>query len=189
VHHVVHHQIPYKQKALALCACPRDECREYYLVEFKLHSNGMEYAFVRFLGGEVSIPPFDPRIENLSAQFITIFKEAATAESVGLFTLCGAGYRKALEFLIKDYLKSKRPEDSEVIEKSMLGNCINSYIDDQRIKEVAARAAWLGNDEVHYVKKWLDKDLQDLKRLIDITVHWIVMEIMTAEAIEQMPAK
>jgi hypothetical protein len=34
----------------------------------------------------------------------------------------------------------------------------------------------LGNDETHYVREWADKDLQDLKRIIKVTLHWLEME-------------
>ncbi|MGF6947536.1 hypothetical protein QF028_000029 [Neobacillus sp. B4I6] len=42
---------------------------------------------------------------------------------------------------------------------------------------MAERAVWLGNDETHYVRKWDDKDLKDLKNLIDLTVYFISMTI------------
>ncbi len=49
------------------------------------------------------------------------------------------------------------------------------------LREIAKRAAWLGNDETHYVRKWEGKDLEDLKRLISLTIHWIEMEKLTAD--------
>lgn len=47
--------------------------------------------------------------------------------------------------------------------------------------------AWLGNDETHYVRKWEDKDLKDLKKLISLTIHWIEMDALTVEVIADMP--
>jgi hypothetical protein len=49
------------------------------------------------------------------------------------------------------------------------------------------RAAWLGNDETHYVRKWEDKDLNDQKSLIEVTVHWIEMEAITNKILSEMP--
>lgn len=40
---------------------------------------------------------------------------------------------------------------------------------------------WLGNDETHYVRRWEEKDLSDLKRLISMTVSWIDL-VMDSEA-------
>jgi hypothetical protein len=52
---------------------------------------------------------------------------------------------------------------------------------------MAKRAAWLGNDETHYVRKWEDHDLPDLKKVIELTVLGIEMEEMTKDVIKDMP--
>lgn len=69
----------------------------------------------------------------------------------------------------------------------MLGRCIADDLADDRIKNVARRAAWLGNDETHYVRRWEDRDIENLKRLIELTVRWIEMELETEEALAAMP--
>ena len=63
---------------------------------------------------------------------------------------------------------------------------IKEIIDNPRIKEIARRATWLGNDETHYFRKWDDKDLEDLKKLIQITVHFISMELGADKYIGEM---
>jgi hypothetical protein len=88
-------------------------------------------------------------------------------------------YRKSVEFLIKDYLIKNRPNDKATIEAIMLGPCIENYVADSRIKEIAKRATWLGNDETHYKRRWIDKDLADLKTMIRLVVHWIDAEYLT----------
>jgi hypothetical protein len=45
----------------------------------------------------------------------------------------------------------------------------------------------LGNDETHYVRKWADKDLNDLKNLISLTRHWIEMDQLTKDFVKDMP--
>jgi hypothetical protein len=95
--------------------------------------------------------------------------------------------RKALEFLIKDYVIKNHPTKAEEVKKMLLGNCIKDYVSDDRVKQVATRAVWLGNDETHYLRKWKDKDLSDLKNLISLTLHWIEMDELTKEAIKEMP--
>ena len=52
---------------------------------------------------------------------------------------------------------------------------------------MASRAAWLGNDETHYIRKWVDKDVQNLKSLIDLTIRWIESEIETKQLLTEMP--
>jgi hypothetical protein len=120
-------------------------------------------------------------INSVSIDFVKIFNQAEQAETLNLLEIAGPGYRKSLEFLIKDYVISKKPDKKEEIKKSHLGTVISSYIDDSRIQATAKRAAWLGNDETHYYRKWEDKDIKDLKILIRLTVGWIESVQLTEE--------
>jgi hypothetical protein len=65
--------------------------------------------------------------------------------------------------------------------------CIKEFVTDTRVRTTAERATWLGNDETHYIRKWEDKDLQDMKRLITLTSYWIQSEHLTKSAIAEMP--
>ena len=68
-----------------------------------------------------------------------------------------------------------------------LGKCIEDLIDETRIKSCAKRAAWLGNDETHYTRKWEEKDINDLKSLINMTVNWIDLVIESDKYLTSMP--
>ena len=74
----------------------------------------------------------------------------------------------------------------ESIKKKFLINCIQDDVTDNRIKEVAKRAVWLGNDETHYNRKWADKDVSNLKQLIDLTIRWIENEVETKALLAEM---
>ena len=67
-----------------------------------------------------------------------------------------------------------------------LGNCIKT-IDDERVKMLAERAAWLGNDETHYVRLWPEHDRKSLKTVIDLVVYWIDAQIRTEVILTDMP--
>ena len=110
---------------------------------------------------------------------------------MNLDQICGVGYRKALEFLIKDYLISKASDEHIInsIKSTLLSNCIKKYVQNENIKNVAERATWLGNDETHYVRIWADKDVTNLKHLIDLTVRWIENEVETERVLQDMVAK
>jgi len=137
--------------------------------------------------GTIINKKFSETIKSVSEKFGEIYNQAFSAEQQDLLEICGVGYRKALEFLIKDYVISKNPNKKSEIEKMQLGNCIKDFVEDNRIKGVSKRASWLGNDETHYVRKWEGNNLSDLKKLIDLTLHWIEMEKLT-EAFEiEMP--
>ncbi|WP_198951634.1 DUF4145 domain-containing protein [Salimicrobium humidisoli] len=128
---------------------------------------------------------FQEEINTISPLFVDIYNESKEAEDRGLLHIAGMGYRKSLEFLIKDYLISFKEEDEKTIKELFLGKCIKGYLSDN-IKQVAERATWLGNDETHYHRKWEDKDIKDLKILIDLTIHYISSEIQTKRYIDEM---
>ena len=92
------------------------------------------------------------------------------------------GYRKALEFLIKDYAIHFNQTKEDSIKNQSLAQCINTYIDNLKIKDLAEKSAWLGNDETHYVRKHPDYDINDLKTFIDTCVNYIDMELNLEKA-------
>jgi len=122
----------------------------------------------------------------VSPSFVDIYAQASAAEDWGLNQICGPGYRKALEFLVKDYCLSSKPEHEKEIRKTLLGSCIKEYIEDSNVKECAKRATWLGNDETHYLRKWEAKDVKDLKTLIRLTGNWIENNVLTKRYLEEM---
>ena len=132
---------------------------------------------------------FSRIIKDTSSSFEGINNQALSAEQMSLDQICGPGYRKALEYLIKDYLllEIEDEEQKDKIKIKFLGTCIQEDVVDERIKAVAKRAVWLGNDETHYVRKWLEKDVTNLKQLIDLTVRWIENEVETKRLLEDMP--
>ncbi|WP_299134548.1 hypothetical protein [uncultured Tenacibaculum sp.] len=169
-------------------SCPKNSCEKTFVGEYEQGQHKNHYKFLnRVTKGTINKKSFNESITNLSPSFEKIYNQAFYAEQEELYEICGVGYRKAIEFLIKDYAKLKYSEQSEQIEKKFLGKCIGDYIDDTRIKAVAKRAVWLGNDETHYVRKWEGKDLTDLKKLIDLTIHWIEMEFLTDSFETEMP--
>jgi hypothetical protein len=131
-----------------------------------------------------SIPArsFDLHIETLSPGFIKTYNQAYAAEALGLDELSGMGYRKSLEYLIKDYLISRDQDSAVSIRSEALGSCINNRINDERMKAPAKGAVWLGNDFTHYERRYEECDVEQLKRYIDATVYWILMEITSDEA-------
>ena len=131
---------------------------------------------------------FDKHIESVSSSFVEIYNQAKIAEDSGLTHLCGIGYRKSLEFLIKDYALYIHQEDESIADKP-LSQCIKDYLDNDNLKHVATAAAWIGNDETHYTKKHEDYNLDDLKMIINATVSYITTELITLEAMKIFPRK
>lgn len=130
---------------------------------------------------------FSEQISKLSPQFVKIYNQALAAESSKLDEIAGIGYRKALEFLIKDFCIHENHENEEEIKNMLLSKCINTYIEQPKIKELALKSAWLGNDETHYVRKFTDRDIADLKGFIEAMVYFISMILKVYDAMTITP--
>ena len=113
---------------------------------------------------------FSETIKSISPLFCETYNQSNDAEQDFLDKICGIGYGKSLEFLIKDYAIYLHPSKKEEIEKSALSICIKTYMLDDSIKTSAELATWLRNDETHYVRKHSNKDVSDLKKLINLTI-------------------
>ena len=96
---------------------------------------------------QVEIALHEPRqysapeeVANLSPTFVEIASQAAPREGYGLDQVAGVGYRKAVEFLIKDYCIDRHPNAAAEISRTSLAACINNYVGDQNVKRCAQRA-------------------------------------------------
>lgn len=175
--------------------CPNNDCQRFFVARYVRADSGPgRYRFVCCVPLEPLVVQQSGAISKISPDFCAIYTQAQEADALGLVLVAGPGYRKALEFLIKDYIVGEFKEQGEEfdakrasVENTPLSTCIDKYIRAHEIKEIAKRATWLGNDETHYVRKWEDKDMSDLKNLITLTIHWIEMETLTAKAMHDMP--
>lgn len=126
--------------------------------------------------------PFSENIKALSPKFVEIYHQAEVAESNNLHEICGSGYRRALEFLVKDFIINQNPDLEDDVKKKQLGECISSYINNPRIKSLSTASAWIGNDETHYVRKHEDYGLKELKAFITAVVSYIETELSVQAA-------
>lgn len=145
-----------------------------------------DFKFISSMPISVTKPEIPVEIENISPIFCEIYQQAHLAEVYNLNEIAGVGYRKSLEFLIKDYCISNNEDATENIKSLQLAKVIGQYVQDPNIKACSKRAAWLGNDETHYVKKWEDKDINDLKVLINLTIGWVKNCILTQKYLSEM---
>lgn len=163
--------------------CPSDSCREYFLGYYE-KKNG-QYTYLTSRPRETVVPPLPEFVVRISRHYCEMYEECYRAEVEGLRQVAGFGYRKALEFLIKDYLVSRRPEDRVAIEATVLGTCIETYVGDANVRDVGRRAVWLGKEESQ--RHWMEKDLRDLKSVLELVLRWIETEYLTAELLKTMP--
>jgi hypothetical protein len=170
------------QDTQVVLRCPNKNCKSVFIAYYD--------AGMIFKGSKpysISEREFSKIINDTSEKFPKIYNQAQSAEITGLDEIAGPGYGKALEFLIKDYVIKQSLDEREIIEKEFLGNVITNRISNANILAAAKRAAWLRNDESHYIRKWTSADISDLKNMIELVVSWIELEMRTAQVIANMP--
>lgn len=159
---------------ISVWECANTKCKKLFIALYKIQ-NGSP-TFVRFLNGLPKGPDWPQPILDLTSshgdeinksKFIKTYLQSLEAESRGLDELAGMGYRKAIEYLVKDWAIKEHSEEKENIEKSWLGAVIEKYYSGD-LKEILARATWLGNDQAHYNKLFEEFDIEVLKELINL---------------------
>lgn len=171
--------------------CPRDECNRLFIGRYSgfltPNTTWVEAKLRSVAPSSPKAPSIPVLVGEISPSFTQVYKQAAAAEAWELGEIAGCGYRRALEFLVKDYTISLDPTSADAIKKKFLGTVISEHIEDPSIKECARRATWLGNDETHYVRRWETKDIQDLKALITLTAGWISAHLLMKKYLSEMP--
>ncbi len=159
--------------------CANNECRKIFMVLHKKKSNKNNFGFEGFLNGLPKGPDWPEPISELidgqkinsespqDSKFIKTYLQSLEAEMHGLDEIAGMGFRKAIEYLVKDWAIQNNPNNKEKIEGLWLGGVIKNYYEDD-LKDILERATWLGNDQSHYNKLFEDYNVDDLKELIDL---------------------
>lgn len=162
-------------------------CEKVFISEYQDYCDE-NFNFIDSLDFTAIYPTFHnsvihpEKVNELSPRFVEIYRQSLFSEESGLYEICGMGYRKALEFLIKDFAIKMHPEDTENIKSKMLGRCIADHIDNQKIKTLAKASAWLGNDCTHYIVKNEDYSINDLKCFIVAAEAFINAELEVLDA-------
>lgn len=170
--------------------CPK--CEKHFSATYSVNStrlaNGFRQIDQLVIKEEYPLPKpsfeYPYEIDSVSSEFSKIISQSSHAEGIGLNHLAGIGYRKALEFLVKDYLIKHKHLNADTISKKLLGKCISEDIDDSRLKSLAKAATWIGNDETHYVRKHDDRDIQDMKKFLHKMTLFISYELAVEDATE-----
>lgn len=125
----------------------------------------------------------DEKIKILYPKFSRIYIQSLQAQAEELTEICGMGYRKALENLVKSYLVEKNPSAKQKILQEPLAQSIQK-IDNENIQILAKAGAWLGNDQVHFLKKHPEYDVDTMKQFIKVLASIIIQEKTVAEAMK-----
>lgn len=167
-----------------LFSCP--SCKKHFLNQYQIRYDANKFE-VNYLFPSRDNPVtqseflYDEIIHDICSDFEEIIDQAKSAEGLNLHHLAGMGYRKATEFLVKDYLIKYKKHDENEISKKLLGGCIK-LLDDDRIRALAEATAWIGNDETHYIRKHEDRDVKDLKKFLHSITLFISYELSIDDA-------
>ncbi len=137
------------------------------------------YTFKRTIPNAFPSRELATTLQRISPRFTQVYGEAAAAEYDSLYEVAGVGYRRALEILVKDYLIARDPDNRPEVHKTWLSNCIEKFIEDPTIQDLARRANIIATDFAHY-ERYGANELKDLVTLIDLVGAWIVLQEETA---------
>lgn len=118
-------------------------------------------------------------------EFMKIYEQAQEAEKIGLDQVAGMGYRKAIEFLITDYLIKQSADDAD---KKWLENPKTSLsqkiskLDNVRVSKMAKAISYLGNDETHYNRRHPEYGIDELKAFIRVFLSDLENDLIYKEA-------
>lgn len=122
-------------------------------------------------------------IMNQYPDFASLYRQSLAAEGYGLTDISGMGFRKALEFLVKEYAIRRFPDEESQILSEKLGQTI-ARIPAPQIQALAKACAWIGNDQTHILVKHPDYGIPEMKNFILSLSHHILMEYHADKAIK-----
>jgi len=100
-------------------------CNRYYvsLYHMKVNLGNVEKDILYPYPTEINENSIPQDIKDMYPDFTQIYSEACECERNNLMHIAGTGYRKALEFLVKDYLQLEQNLTKEEIGECRLEKC------------------------------------------------------------------
>lgn len=171
-------------------------CKNTFISSYKLTDVLDSYYRTHLLADLIKSEPisitdqsFSNELKNLSPNFVRVYNQAFAAEQNELYDICGMGYRKAVEFLAKDYAIHINPNKEADIKSSYLSACINTYFDNKKLQNLATASVWLGNDQTHYEQRISDAGIKEMKAFIMALVNFIDSDLQADIAADLINSK
>ena len=183
---------------ISVWQCNYNKCTRVFVASHE--NDGRIYVVERTLNGMPKGPIWPEPIKNLKdgrtvqtneerdSRFMDIYKQSLRAEKEGLDEIAGMGYRKAIEYLVKDWAISKNPSKKEEILNLWLSAIIKDFFSGD-LKDILDRATWLGNDQSHYNKLFDEYNISHLKELINLIMADLDREFKKRKYIENIEKK
>ncbi|GGG14380.1 hypothetical protein GCM10007425_05820 [Lysinibacillus alkalisoli] len=155
-------------------------CDEKFLTTHILNKNTKEIQF-RSIYPPAMHTAISSTIIQFSSNFIEIFKQAHTAELENHNQLAAAGYRLALEVLVKDYAKLIQPTHLDKIKQMSLVDCAETYFPDLFALIQNDLTTVLSSDYMTYTQT-CPTEFNELKYYLDIFLQNIEMKLKIRQA-------
>lgn len=161
-------------------------CKKFFIAKYFSHEIGTykyEQTFSAIYPSGKFKHKFPQEIENISSKFIEIYQQAMTAKNQGLNELVGIGLRKAIEFLIYDYIKNVLAlEPAKTLENRI------KQINVQNVNVHSTLVRWVGNDNTHVEIKHPEFSIAEMIKSIDLVVYYLFAEYKSKEIAEKIMA-
>ena len=170
-----------------LCQCLY--CKKYFVLTYEIldtpvtrygktvySTTLIPYTYSKFV--KYDIPE---EIEKFSPTFKEIYQQSQKAEAYQLNQIAGIGYRKSIEFLVKDFLIHIKHNEELKISNLHLSQAIEK-LENPSMISLAKAATWIGNDETHYTRKFEDKDITNMKKYIRALSNYLSSEYLVTES-------
>ena len=175
--------------------CANLDCNKIFIALYQIVSQ--KGTLIRFLNGYPKGPDWPKPILELKngngedidqSRFIKTYLQSLEAENFGLDEIAGMGFRKAIEYLVKDWAIKMNPEKQVEIQELWLGQIIKKYYNGD-LKDILERATWLGNDQAHYNRLFEEFDIEILKELIDLIMVELDRQYKMSHYIETIKSR
>ncbi len=182
-------------KLISVWRCNFNKCNKIFVVSHK--KDEATYIIERTLNGLPKGPIWPEPILNLKdgktietskvleSKFIKTYLQSLESEANGHDEISGMGYRKAIEYLVKDWAIQTHPTEKEKILGKWLSAVIQDYFTGD-LKDILERATWLGNDQTHYNKLFDEYNISHLKELISLIMVELDREFKKRHYIENI---
>ena len=193
--HLFHYYDGFSLRLYSLWQCNSKNCNKIFIASHKDSLQGL--CFERYLNGLPQGPIWPKPIIDLKdgrtvqteeirpSNFIKTYLQSLEAESMGFDEIAGMGFRKSIEYLVKDWAIHNNPEDKEKILGLWMAEIIKNYFTGD-LKDILDRATWLGNDQSHYNKLFEEFNLSHLKELIELIMVELDREFKKKHYIENI---
>jgi hypothetical protein len=165
--------------------CTNIKCNSLIIGYYKRANTHVPFELINVSPMQIKEKKFSPEIKEVSPRFVQLFNQLFIAEEKNIEIILGIGYRKAFEFLLKDFLVYIDPKAKEKLVNASLVYCLNK-IDNKNISVISNKVSWLGNEEDQFTREWTGKDINDLKKMIDVTSSYITANIKLRKHVDKL---